>query len=39
MKGNKEKKMVKCPFCGKLRDKAVICSCEVKDTGMVEFWK
>ena len=36
----KKEKKYKCPWCGAVKDAPyIICSCEVKDTGMYEFWK
>ena len=38
-KEEKEKKIL-CPFCKRRKiTVGVICLCEVKDTGMAEFWK
>jgi hypothetical protein len=31
---------IQCPFCGEPKtSRQVICPCEVKNTGMTEFWK
>ena len=39
-KKEKKEKKYKCPWCGAVKDAPyIICSCEVKDTGMYEFWK